>query len=87
MGTYAEDAALPVLSHPTPEARLLACQILAEVGTAKSVTALRKYMSQEYNRTLDQAAQYAIQKILARDKLDVGSAPINSFAEPTHPTR
>lgn len=67
MGTYAEDAALPVLSHPTPEARLLACQILAEVGTAKSVTALRKYMSQEYNRTLDQAAQYAIQKILARD--------------------
>ena len=67
MGPVAEDALLAVAPSNDPEVCLSAIQLLAEVGTQKSVRPLRSAV-QSRNPEVRTAAKAAIQSILRREK-------------------
>jgi HEAT repeat protein len=67
IGSPAEDAVIPFLQNIDRDARLESCQILAEIGTSKSVQPLQNaIVNYGQDRVFFAEANLAIQKIAAR---------------------
>lgn len=65
MGSVAEEAVLKLVQHDDPAIRQQACQILAAIGTRRSVSVLRE-AKQSSNAALAQEAEQAIKAVVAR---------------------
>ena len=68
MGTYAEDAVLPMLSLPNDIFRQFAYDVLGDAGTEKSIPLLRAAAGKEKQNTMSREATSAVRKIVERTK-------------------